>query len=421
MSTSTPQPKRNWALLPRREPLTEERLRALFLREGAPRDGLRDRLATGWRRTLGRLLPLGGVSGGNSVALHPNGDEAFFAMLAAIEAARRRAWFEIYIFEPDELGARVLLALAAAAARGVEVVLLFDAFGSPRLGAHELAPLVAEGARVAAFNPLFGRGDMPPWVRNHRKILLCDDVGFSGGMNVSVDYGGERLGNSRFRDTMVQVRGPAVSDLARVFATSWRVATGEDLKAEDGYEPQADDVLLQVLSSTVRRERRNVQRALLHTITRSVERCWLTSPYFVPPPRLVRSLNVAARRGVDVRILTAGLSDVPLVRRASQHLYGRLLKRGVRVYEMFGRTLHAKTATIDGVYAAVGSFNLDYWSYRRLLEVNVGAVDRGVAHRLEAQFEEDLKISEEVVLARWERRSFFARVVDWLAYQLLRF
>jgi cardiolipin synthase len=300
-------------------------------------------------------------------------------------------------------------------------VLLFDAFGSPRLGAPQLAPLVAEGARVAAFNPLFGRGTMPPWVRNHRKILLCDDVGFSGGMNVSVDYGGERLGNSRFRDTMVQVRGPAVSDLARVFSSSWRVATGEELKAEDGQQPQADDVLLQVLSSTVRKERRNVQRALLHTITRSVERCWLTSPYFVPPPRLVRSLNVAARRGVDVRILTAGLSDVPLVRRASQHLYGRLLKRGVRVYEMFGRTLHAKTATIDGVYAAVGSFNLDYWSYRRLLEVNVGAVDRGVAHRLEEQFEEDLKISEEVVLARWERRSFFARVVDWLAYQLLRF
>ncbi len=415
---STPSRARD-ALLPPRTPLTEERLRALFVpRETTPRR-LKERIARAWRITFNRLARLGGVSDDNDITLYTGGDEAFSAYLAAIDAAERRVWLETYIFEPDRLGRLVLAALLRARERGCEVSLLYDAFGSPRLQRSDTAALEEAGGVVRAFNPLWHRRGLPLWMRDHRKILIADDVGFSGGMNISEDYAGPRLGNGRFRDTMARVCGPAVHDLARVFANSWRVATGERKDTTRVPLPRGGGTVLQVLSSSARSERRHIQRAIRQSLTRSLLRCWATTPYFVPPRGLARGLIGAARRGVDVRILTAGLSDVPMVRRASHHLYGRLLKGGVRVYELFGTTLHAKTVTIDGVYASVGTFNLDSWSWRRMLEVNVTIINAGVAQALEHQFELDLEHAEEVQLSSWRKRGLVERSVDWLAYQVL--
>lgn len=415
---STPATARR-PLLPPREPLTEERLRALFVPQETSARGLGERISRGWRITFNRLLRLGGVSDGNEMTLFTDGDEAFTAFLAAIDAAKSRVWLETYIFEPDRLGLLVLDALTRARQRGCDVALLFDAFGSPHLGHAHTKALEDTGASVRAFNPLLGRRGMPLWVRDHRKILVADDVGFSGGMNISEDYAGPRLGNGRFRDTMARVTGPAVHDLACVFANSWRLATGQRLDTTSVPTAKEPGAVLQVLSSSERRDRRHIQRAIRQTLTRSLSHCWVTTPYFVPPHLLMRALILAARRGVDVRVLTAGVSDVPIVRRASHHLYARLLKRGVRIFEMFGATLHAKTITIDGVYATVGTFNLDHWSWRRMLEVNVTAVDRTVATSLERQFERDLEQAREVQLPSWRRRGVFERFVDWLAYQIL--
>jgi cardiolipin synthase len=247
-----------------------------------------------------------------------------------------------------------------------------------------------------------------------------DDIGFCGGMNVSVDYAGPALGNGRFRDTHARFEGPCVQDLARVFAASVHSATGERLALPVRQEPYASGVFAQVLQSDVRRRRRHIQRALHQTVSRSGHHCFLTSPYFVPPPKLTSALVRAKRRGVDVKVLTAGLSDVPLVRLASQHLYGKLLRAGVGIYEMFGRTLHAKTATIDGIYASVGSFNLDRWSYLRNLEVNVAILDARLALELEERFASDLAMSQEVHLPTWEKRTPYERVLAWIAYQFLR-
>lgn len=406
-------------LVHQRRPLTEDRLRALFVPEETTPQRLLERLGRVWRITFNRLLRLGGVSDGNEITLFTDGDEAFEAFLAAIDNAKQRVWLETYIFEPDRLGQRVLAALLRARERGCQVNLLFDAFGSPRLSHTHTKALEEAGARVKAFNPLLGRRDLPLWVRDHRKILIADDVGFSGGMNISEDYAGERLGNGLFRDTMARLEGPAVHDLGNVFAHSWRLATRERLDTTKVSEERPHGSVLQVLSSSARRERRHIQRAIRQTLARSISRCWVTTPYFVPPPLLMRGLVVAARRGVDVRLLTAGVSDVPIVRRASHHLYGRLLKHGVRIYELYGKTLHAKMVTIDGVYATVGTFNLDHWSWRRMLEVNVTAIDPSVAVALERQFEHDLEAAREVQLPKWGERGVVERFVDWCAYQVL--
>lgn len=377
-----------------------------------------------WKTTAARLLRLGGDSDGNDVVLLVDGDDAFAAMLAAIESARVRVWFETYIFQPDDLGSRVLLALAAAARRGIDVRLLVDDHGSADLRPEHTADLVAAGGVVVRFNPTHAlpwRRPLPLSLRDHRKILIVDDDhAFLGGMNVSVDYAGPQLGNSRFRDTHVLLTGPAAADVAVIFGRSFHHATGVTPPALAPVPPRADGCYVQILGSDRFRRRRRIQRALATTVQRAQRSITLTTPYFVPPPRLLRSLRRAASRGVAVRILTAGVSDVPIAAAAARHVYGSLLQSGVRIWELHGQTLHAKTAVVDGFYAHVGSFNLDRWSYDRNLEVVAMTLDPGVGRALEAVFDHDLTHSVEVELAQWQERGLWARLKGFVAWQLAR-
>lgn len=376
------------------------------------------RFAGAWRKTLRQLRPLGAVSLGNQVRVLFDGDEVFEGMWAAIAGARSEVLLATYILEPDRVGQRTLEELQRAAERGCRVLLVVDAFGSHRLGETHLAELRALGATVVSFNPIVRwRKPLSRLVRYHKKILVCDrQSAFCGGMNVAEEYAGERHGNGLFRDTQLFVDGPAARDLALLIegeAPDVRAVVPPPAAARAG-------ALVQILESNVRRHRRAIQKALRVTLGRSLRRCFLTSPYFVPPGRLTRALEHAARRGVDVRVLTAGRSDVPLVRLASPHLYGRLLRAGVRIFELESRMLHAKTVTVDGVYASVGSFNLDYWSDRRNVEVTVGVLDSNVAHALDEQFLRDMDGAREVELVSWSRRSALRRLLGWLAYQILR-
>ena len=365
---------------------------------------------------------MGGMSDGNELLLYIEGDAAFDAMLAAIRHARHRIWLETYILEQDSLGNRVLHALADAAGRGVEVVLLFDALGSSSISDDALLLLRSRGGRVAAFNPLLSLPrPLPATMRDHRKILVIDDsFGFCGGMNISADYAGPRLGNGRFRDTHLGVAGPAVWELASLFASSFLHATGERLAPGPAMKPRPAGARVQVLGSDQRRRKRHIQRSLQRVVEHAAVRVWLTTPYFIPPPRVLAALGRAASRGVDVRILTAGVSDVPLAASAARHLYGRLLEHGVRIFEFKSAVLHAKTAVVDGSWASVGSFNLDRWSYERNLEVAVMALDTGFAADLEEVFLRDLRTSEEVHLEAWRRRSVMDAVAGFVSYHLAR-
>ncbi len=381
-----------------------------------------------WRATLRRLRPLGALSLGNRITVLSDGDEVFERMWRAMAGSETCILLDTYNLEPDEVGRRTLSELSAAARRGVRVQLIVDAFGSSNLSEETIDGLRALGILVLAYNPILRwslAGRVSRLVRNHRKILVVDgEHAFCGGMNISADYAGARFGNGRFRDTHLSIEGPCARDLD---------AISQELFDEHGLGHHAHfgtplpaipdeqgGSLVQILESNIRRHRRAIQRALRLTIRGSQERCYITTPYFVPPRLLMRNLIAAAERGVDVRVLTAGVSDVRTVHSASQHLYGRLLRAGVRIFEMHGKTLHAKTATIDGVYATVGSFNLDRWSYGRNLEVIVGVLDRKMACKLEGQFEADLEVSREVRLETWSRRSLFLRVRHWVAYQLMR-
>lgn len=375
-----------------------------------------------WERALQRLLPLGGTSEGNQIQLFNEGDTLLMAMKETIDKAKLCVFLEFYTFEPDNVGTYIRDALTHAAQRGCQVILLYDHLGSPRLNTKFLAPLIKAGGKAYAYNPIWPwRRKGPLLYRDHRKLLIVDNqIAFCGGMNISKDYAGKTLGNSRFQDAAVCIQGPAVNDLSSLFATSVEETTGISPPIPAPMPPFESGVFIQVLASNNHRNLRAIQKGLRLTLARAVTTCHLTTPYFLPLGRLKKSILQASMRGVDVRILTAGLSDVPIMRLASQHVYGHFLKAGIQIYEMHNKTLHAKTAVIDGIYSTIGSFNLDIWSIRRNLEVTVNILDSATGYALEQQFKNDIADSYPILMEQWNNRSIFQRVIQWCAYQLMK-
>lgn len=380
------------------------------------------KIIANWERASTRLLALGGSSHGNHVVTYNEGDAAFAAICAAIDAAHSSVWFETYIFEPDRVGTHVRDCLVRAARRGCEVILLYDHFGSVHLSNYFLQPILDAGGRALAFNPIWPwRRKGPLLFRDHRKIVVVDNtIGYCGGFNISEDYAGKNLGNGRFRDSLLKLEGPVVHDLAAAFFGSLKETTGEKKEVAASRAPFSDGVFCQVLGSNTRKSLHSIQHSMRVTLHRSSRRCYFTTPYFLPYASLNKELILAAERGVDIRIITAGLSDVPLARSASQHVYGKFLKAGIKIYEMFGQTMHAKTAVIDGLYSWVGSYNLDHWSARRNLELNVSVFDTKTAADLELQFNQDLLSCREVTINHWNQRSYFRQLINWLSYQFMR-
>ncbi len=378
-------------------------------------------LARHWDYIVSRLARFGGASLGNSATIFSDGDTGFESLWEALSQARRSIWFEMYIVENDRVGVRTIEELTQAAFRGCRVTFLYDAVGSSSLPKSALKPLRDAGAKIITFNPIRPWRWPSSWLRrDHRKIIIVDGkIGFSGGMNVSEDYAGKRYGNERFKDCMVRLEGPVVRDLAAVLGSSWKAAGGEKLHLPRRKEA-GGKTIAQVLSSHGATGRRHIQRSLRMTIGNAVTHCYITSPYLVPPLRLVNAIKRAADRGVDVRILTAGVSDVPIVHLAAQSIYARLLRHGVRIYEMVNRTLHAKTITIDGLYSTVGSFNLDTWSDKRNLEVNVAMIDTTIAAQMQQMFLKEIETAQEITLITLAKRPWWRRAIQWCAYQLLR-
>ncbi len=362
------------------------------------------------------------LSDGNVLTLHIDGGAAFEAAYAAIARAQSRVWLEMYIFEPDEVGHLALEALAAAARRGCDVILLFDRWGSPRFNLRYARPLLDAGGRVAVYNPVLpwrklGRKLAPLLHRDHRKILIADDVGFCGGRNVSREYGGQRP--ERFYDLTLQVEGPVVQDLADALLGSLRMARGTAPALPPRHALCPNGVPAQVLVLNRRRNERDLDLALHDALHSAVRQVFLMTPYFIPPLWFREALVQAAQRGVDVRLFTAGRSDVPLAHLAGRHLYCEMLGAGVRIYEMRDPTLHAKCITIDSHTSIVGSYNVDAYGGKHNLEVGIASTDARLAELLEREFYENAGRAEEVTLEVWHHQTRWQRLVSRALYHLL--
>lgn len=390
-------------------------------------------------RTMDRVTDTTATEG-NRVHLLTNGEETFPAMLAAIDGAKRCISLDMYKIRMDRVGRRFLAALTRAAQRGVQVRFLYDAYGSRFIASGDFAPLVDAGGEVRVFNPVVWLTFLRVNNRNHHKVLVVDGrIAFLGGLNLAEEYDGG--GQTGWRDTAVMIEGPAARDAERIFDQSWlqggRGLIGKDLPVV-GINPlkRAIDSPLtwllngksaacwvedhaavggaaqvRIVPSTPDSLNSTIVDQYLLAINSARESIDITCAYFVPPLVLRRALVNAARRGVRVRLILPGPTDVPLVRAVSVGYYGRLLKHGVEIYEWVPSILHAKTMVVDGIWSTIGSANLDGRALFLSYEVNATVMDRALAAALEGQFAEDLRHCRRVTLAQWRRRPLTERLM----------
>ncbi len=348
--------------------------------------------------TLTGLLP----TQGNRVELLTENEYAFEKIEEAIQRATRSIWAEYYIISNDETGRHFLELLAAKARQGIEVLLLYDAIGSLRIDTHRLSAIRTFGGRAEAFlpvNPLRRRWAVH--LRNHRKMIVVDGtVGFTGGMNVGNEYSGRmrrKKGVALFRDTHLMVEGPAVADLAYTFAEDWAFATGERLVCPPPPDPaQGGTCVVAVIPSGPDQEHNASSFVYFALIASARKRCYLSTPYFVPDEATIRALVSAAGRGVDVRVLIPGKSDVAIVAPAARSYVPTFVTAGVRIFEYTATMLHAKSLVVDGTWGLVGSANADIRSFRLNFELGALIADASFAKLLEQRFFKDLAYSREI-------------------------
>ena len=348
-----------------------------------------------------------------------DGDAAFRAMFAAIEAAQHHVHLEYYIWEPDQLGTRLRDLLCKKAKQGVEVRLVVDGTGAGGLKRRWRKPLYAAGVRFAWFNPLtfkFWRRRRADF-RTHRKILVCDGaIGFTGGMNVSDDHC-EEFGTSYWRDTHVGFRGPAVWALQRSFFEDWHYASGELPHVERVYFPPEPEVAsetesdaIQVVSSGPDDVAYAVHKAYFAAITSARQRLWITTPYFIPDDPIMMALAVAALSGVDVRVVVPRKSDSKVVDLAARSYFAELLAVGVKFYEYEPRFIHAKTMVVDDTLAIIATANLDNRSFKLDFELAALMYGASMTNQLAAQFLVDQEASRPVAPSDLERQPFLTRL-----------
>jgi cardiolipin synthase A/B len=309
------------------------------------------------------------ISAAEEVELLDGGAQAYPRMLAAIAAAQRTIHLEVYAFDGD-VGGRFADELIRAVGRGVGVKVILDGWGSARRGWSVAARLRDAGCEVEVYHRLrallVGR-----FGRNHRKVLLVDDaVAFLGGINIGDAYLGDG-GRPGWADLAVEIRGPAAGRLGQAIRREPRSAATGRVRVE-----------LSGLGGGWR-----LRRRYLKAFSGAQERILVGHGYFIPDRGLIRSLTAAARRGVEVRLLLAGRSDVPLARAAARSLYPRLLAAGINIHEWGGSVLHAKLAVVDRRRLLIGSFNLDPFSLANL-ETLVEVDDERVGAQAERWIDE---------------------------------
>jgi cardiolipin synthase len=365
---------------------------------------------------------------GHRVRVLIDGVEAFPAMLEAIARARDYVHLETYILRADRTGRVFGAVLADRARAGVQVRLLYDGFGAFPMSTAYLADLRQAGVQTLEYRPVRGRRwTWRRWLRrDHRKILVVDGGhGFVGGINIADDYAPRAFGGKGWRDTHALVQGPLVSDLEEMFRTTWLVAGGAPYPAFPRVASESVAVpgseLAMAVGTDLAARRGTIRRHLVHAIRRARHYIYIANAYFVPDHALRRAMRRAARRGIDIRLIVPGESDVRSVQWAGERTYTGLLRDGVRIHLWQGSHMHAKTVAIDDAWASIGSYNLDYMSLFWNMEVVVEIVGATTPANLRAQFDRDLKHCTALHYETWRHRSWWRRLRSWFFYRFRRF
>jgi cardiolipin synthase len=365
---------------------------------------------------------------GNDVALLNDGPDTYKAIFEEIERATDHVNIEFYTIEDDETGRRLAEMVLRKRAQGVAVNIIYDGVGSIGTPREYFDRLRKGGVTVVEFNPVNPLTAATGWRlnhRDHRKIVIVDGkVAFTGGINISGVYsGGSVRSESRggaaagWRDTSVRIAGPAVADMQRLFLANLKKHGKEPVEERNWFpdiKPQGKHPV-RVIGSSPDDAVPAIFVTLVSAIRNAARSVHLTMAYFAPDPQTLDALTGAVARGVEVQLILPSHTDFWGILYAGRSHYTRLLEAGVEIHERQERLLHAKTAVIDGIWATVGSSNIDWRSFLHNEELNVVILGQDFARQLEESFRRDLSQSKRIALEDWKRRSLASRVMEGAA------
>jgi cardiolipin synthase len=366
---------------------------------------------------------------GNKVTLLADGQAAYAAMFKAIQNAKEHINLETFIIEDDAVGRKFADLLVQKQTEGVQVNLIYDSIGSYSTPGAFFQRLRDSGIHVVEFNPVNPFKAHGHWLLvnpDHRKILIIDGkLAITGGINISSVYSSRLSGRRQvagaplpWRDTDVQIEGPAVAEFQKLFLDTWQKQQGPEL-SERNYFPDLKEVgnaLVRVVGSTPGQNNRITFIVYVSAIVFAEHSVHLTNAYFIPDDQILDAFADAARRGVDVKIIVPEKTDSKLALLAQRYNYSGLLKAGVKIYERRNALLHSKTAVIDEIWSTVGSTNLDFWSFLSDDEVNAVILSREFADEMEKMFAGDLAESDHIQWEEWKERPLFPRIAEWLSH-----
>ena len=355
----------------------------------------------------------------NRMVFLSDGLQFFRSLLVAIRTARSFILLEYYMIRNDSTGTAFAAELADAVRRGVSVFLIYDYIGSVETPSSYFKTMMQQGIKVIPFNvPSFRRGIRWFDRRDHRKMTIIDgNLAFLGGFNIGNEYACVTAKPDRFRDLGFSLAGSAVKELISIFCETWQMERGESLLLPPLVDDQRSDRFhgkanVIIVSGGPHHRSSYIRAAFLVSIASASEELLIVNPYFVPGPRIIRSLLRAARRGVRVRLLLPARSDVRLMLLVGRSSYGALLKGGVEIYEMEQEILHAKVMLVDGERTVIGSANLDQRSFHRNFEIN-GVIDNSSFNRqIHRVLEQDLKGCRRITFEDHDGRGKMTRVLE---------
>jgi cardiolipin synthase len=352
----------------------------------------------------------------NCAKVLTNGTETFEEIIKEIKNAKNHIHLEYYIIRDDSIGNKIQQLLIEKALVGIEVRLIYDGVGSRKISMNYLSELKKAGVKTKCFLPV-----VMPFLnskinyRNHRKIIVIDGkVGFVGGLNIGDEYLSKNKKIGFWRDTHLKLQGDSVYFLQNIFIQDWYFVNKEKL-VDRKYFPfvnKCGNCVVQIASSGPDSDWETIQQAYFTTIASAEKQILINSPYLIPDDSILMALKTAALSGVDVRILLPGKPDKKIVYWASHSYFKELLEAGVKIYKFKKGFMHAKILLVDKTIASIGTANMDIRSFQLDFEVNALIYDKNVYERLEKDFFEDIKYSEEVSLDFFIKRPLFRRFIE---------
>lgn len=376
------------------------------------------------RRRLERLIGIAATEG-NSLAPLRNGDEIFAAMLEGIRSAQYTVDMMTFVYWKGDIAREFAQALAERAGEGVRVRLLLDGFGSRLIEADQLEAMERAGVQVAWFRKPLYLSPLKQNHRCHRKVLVVDEeTAFTGGVGIAEEWCGNARNEHEWRDTHVQVRGPAVDGIAAAFAQNWAECHDDLFDDRDRFiehSPHGNSIV-QVVRGSASFGWQDMQTLFRVMIESAEERFRLSTAYFSPDSYFIELLCAAARRGVEVEILLPGPhTDKRVCQLAGQHFYEDLTACGVKIYQYQPTMMHAKVITVDRVAALIGSTNFNRRSLDHDEEVMLAVLDQDFTTTLDEHFDQDVAVSELIAEGRWKKRSLAQHVREMAVLPIRRF